>query len=210
MLQRNDLIIRLHTLLQTHDADIDEVNIFGIRREGTTSLDDVFDDILGLNINGNLFLFRGTTDPGKAFTIDPFTVDGVTGAAHVVPGYYPNLWQIGLHGDKANPFSHEALIQWGNKITVERDTDRSGTIEETEPVQTGYYGIDFHRAHPVSAVDIVGRYSAGCQVMRNPDEFAFFMNLVKNSKKYKRNSSARFSYLLMTQSDMPEAFEEKI
>jgi len=202
----NNLITILNALYIKHNGGIDEVNIFGVEKTGASALDDKFQDVLGINVGDEIHFYRGTTDPGKYYTVNPITYKGVTGGAHLKFGYHHNIWMVGMHAEGTD-FAHEALVQYGNAITIIRDIDRDGIGEDTEPTQTGYFGINFHRAHPSIIVENVGRYSAGCQVVQNPASHKAAMDLIKGSNKYKNNSKARFSYLLLTQEEFPEAFE---
>lgn len=202
----NNLISILSALYAKHGVASDEVNIFGVEKTGASALDDKFQDVLGINVGDEIHFYRGVTEPSKYYTVNPITYKGITGGAHLKLGYHHNIWMVGIHA-AGTGFAHEALLQTGNAVTIIRDIDKDGIAEDNEPEQRGYFGINFHRAHPSAISDSVGLYGAGCQVMQNPESFIKFMNLLKGSDKYKKNVVSRFSYLLLKQEEFPEAFE---
>jgi hypothetical protein len=188
-------IQELKKFYEKYEASWQEVNLFGIRNEDNPEKD-LFNDQIGIATDEFIYLFQGTTDPGMWWTLNPVTYQGITGAAHIVEGIHKNIWRVGIHAS-GSAFAHEALIQTGNSIRFYRDTNKDGKIESTEPIQSGYVGINLHRAGFDDPANI-GKYSAGCQVIRHHDEFVVFMDVVKSSSVYKsQREFARFSYLLM-------------
>lgn len=172
-----------------------EVNLFGIRNDAEQAKD-LFNDVIGVAAGDFFKLYQGTTDPGAWWTENPVTAAGVTGAAHLCEGYHKNAWQVGVHA-KGSLFAHQALVQTGNAVKIWRDKDKDYEKDAGDPVQTGYFGINIHRAGLDDPYRI-GRYSAGCQVVRNHAEFLELMKIVKASEAYRdRGGQAKFSYLLI-------------
>jgi hypothetical protein len=120
----------------------------------------------------------------------------VKGTAILKPGQYRGAWQLGKHKGE-----YEALVQRG-AMTVWRDNDRNHTLNQG-PEDTGLHGINLHRAGRLTDVDSpVGKWSAGCQVMPQAEEFDLVMCLV-------RRAAARygqtFTYTLLTEAQAFEA-----
>ena len=44
------------------------------------------------------------------------------------------------------------------------------------------FGINIHRANPSAISSIIDKWSAGCQVLNNPTEFASMLKACKDSK----------------------------
>jgi hypothetical protein len=177
-----------------------EVNIFGIRDEDNQGKD-LFNDIIGIATDETIKLYTGTTDPGAWWTRNPVTAAGVTGAAHLCEGFHREAWRVGIHSSKT-PFAHEALVQTGNSVKVWRDVNKDFVRQGNEPVQSGYFGINIHRAG-IDDPKYIGKYSAGCQVIQDHKQFLEFMAIVKATENYKRNrASARFSYFIINKNSL--------
>jgi hypothetical protein len=190
----------LKELYNFYNAEWEEVNIFGVRNEKDADKDQ-FNDIIGIATDTEIFRFVGTTDPGQYWVKNPITYNGVTGAAHLVEGFYKGVWMIGLHAANTN-FSHEAFLQIGNAVSIWRDVNENN-IDDGEPRQKGYFGINLHRASVNVDAQVIGNYSAGCQVIRNVDDFRKLLSIAKESNNYKtKGSRAQFSYLLMNRKEV--------
>ena len=189
-------ITYLKNLYAQYGVPWDEANIFGIRHEEDQQLD-VFNDFIGIATDTEIKLFPGTVDPGKPWTLNPVTVEGITGAAHLCLGQHKNAWMIGIHAPNTN-FAHEGLIQIGNAVSVWRDVNRDGFFEQGEPITKGYYGINIHRAYPPGsgATPLVGPYSAGCQVFQVAEDLGYVLNILKATNKYKKDPKCLWSYML--------------
>lgn len=136
-----------------------------------------------------IYLFKGeefievttaTTNPGTP-TLKQFEKVNNDGAAVVKSDeWYYNLWKYGKHNGKV-----EALLQLGSKIKVYRDTDKDVKSEEQGKLQEGYYGINFHpNTYNLDGVsgDSIGWWSAGCQVVNNPNKYKTMIRLLKTEK----------------------------
>lgn len=151
------------------------LNIFGIR----TGLDaGSWDDWIGLLYEKNgawqLELYRGTTDPSDEWLLKGNDSRG--GTAILKAGQYRSCWQLGTHK------GYRALQQSGPKpMTVIRDGDKDTELDFDGVEQTGWFGINLHRGSAHQAVPEIGLYSAGCQVIQDPDEFEQLMNVVAAS-----------------------------
>lgn len=156
--------------------------IIGIR--SAKSVPDKFDDTL-LAISGEkVIAYPCTTNPGKDYLLAPLNPKG---AANMKPGQYPFAYEIGLH--KGNP----ALIQTGAPITVYRDNNKNEKAEEAGATESGFFGINIHRANLGATSYIVGKWSAGCQVLPNPDDLEELLSLCRAS------GLSKFTYTLLNE-----------
>lgn len=169
----------------------EDINILGIR-DDTLQEKDSFNDMLAICDNNIVRIYQATTDPGSWFTKNPLTAAGMTGCAHLCEGFHKGAWMVGKHAVGTN-FEHEALVQIGNIVKIWRDKDSDYEQDNTDPCQSGYFGINIHRAGKDNPTEI-GRYSAGCQVIRNYDDFQEFMSIIKSVNNWKEKT---YSYLLL-------------
>ncbi|WP_022944377.1 hypothetical protein [Pseudoalteromonas ruthenica] len=133
--------------------------------------------------------YPATTDPGTYYREHPANVKGT---AVLVPGRYSGCWQLGQHQGK-----YDALVQRG-EMTVYRDNNSDAHIDTDTPTESGYFGINCHRANKHTTSKHVGKWSAGCQVLASPEHFSQFMNLCRDSASLYGPS---FSYTLLTESE---------
>jgi len=180
----------------------DDVNIFGIRNEDDQDRD-IFNDYIGIATNGKVYIYQGSTDPGKYWTqVGGYNKDG-KGVAHLCHGYCRNVYQVGIHG--SGSFAHEAMVQTGNEVKVWRDVNNNYTYDNGDTLEIGYLGINIHSTLRDDVVK-VGQYSAGCQIIKNYTDHKKFMEIIKGSDKYKNNNKACFSYYLFTIFEMDTSY----
>ena len=114
--------------------------------------------------------YKATTDPSMEQHKDP---DNPKGVAVLKPGQYRGVYKIDKHGGK-----YYALCQRGAEVTVYRDNnlnERTDYINE----ESGWFGLNLHRAHAHKIVHSTRAYSHGCQVIQNPADFARLMGLAR-------------------------------
>lgn len=144
--------------------------------------------------------WKATTDPGKYWLKFPSRVEG---CAILCPGIHQSIWKLGLHRK-----SYEALVQRvsGRPVRVFRDANLDDVLDifVGQKTMTGFYGINCHRASSrkdgkpgsdESGSQIVDRYSAGCQVLSDADDFSELINLCH--KQVKAGHGETFSYTLL-------------
>lgn len=120
--------------------------------------------------------WMGTTDPGAYYLKNPLNVEGT---AILPEGQHRGLYKMGLHRGK-----YKALVQ-AREVEVYRDGDKDSTPElNSLKLYKGWHGINCHRAHATAEVATIGKYSAGCQVTHNIDEYGTFLFLVEQAMKY--------------------------
>ena len=133
-----------------------------------------FDDTMYL-VNGLIMTpFSCTTNPGTHWLKNLMNPKGT---AVLKPGQYVDSWKIGMHQGK-----YEALTQ-AKPITVYRDGNKNDLAEESSVEQTGLFGINIHRANPNAVSSIIDKWSAGCQVLNDPKQFATLLAACKASKQ---------------------------
>jgi hypothetical protein len=116
-----------------------------------------------------------TTDPGTYWRENPMRV---TGTAILVPGQYRGAYKIGKHRGK-----YDALVQRGGRVRLYRDANKDDILDmEPENIaDPTYAGINIHKAGEASTE--VNKWSAGCQVFANENDFDEFMDLVWKSEE---------------------------
>lgn len=131
-----------------------------------------------------------TTDPGTYWRQHPMRIRGT---AIMAPGQYRGSHQLGRHRGR-----YPALVQSGGPVRYFRDADRD-TILDMEPdtLNEGYVGLNIHRSSSRDGgSDEVGRWSAGCQVFQDPDEYEAFISICERSADTYGN---RFTYTLINE-----------
>jgi hypothetical protein len=168
------------------------LNLIGIRAADRQA--NTFNDVLCVvyERDGQSVLnkYPITTDPGVYYRKYPINV---LGTAVLVPGHYRRCWRIGKHREK-----YMALVQRG-PMTVYRDDNRNGQIDVNGKTETGYFGINLHRALENDIARQVDKWSAGCQVFAESAHFNEVMDLVQRSAMKYGNA---FSYTLLNEEDL--------
>lgn len=168
-----------------------DLNLFGIRRAEPRP--DHFDDTLGLawrDDRGNHFVFQvpGTTDPG-AFYLGKHSINP-HGTAILVPGHYPRMYRPGLHRGR-----YRALVQV-KPCTIVRDSNQDGKLDFAAPtVETGLFGINFHRAQASGTTFHVGPHSAGCQVVQRAADLAYVLAQVEVQQQHLHSRNVSYTLL---------------
>tara|TARA_R100000908_G_scaffold27278_1_gene12472 strand:+ start:6208 stop:6828 length:621 start_codon:yes stop_codon:yes gene_type:complete len=175
-----------------------DVNIVGVRNSATgNKVTNKFDDCITVSYKKEgkwkFFCFSCTTDPGDDWVDNPMLEKGV---AILKPGQYRGSHKIRLHGGK-----YTALGQ-KKDVTVYRDATRDDKYDLNESTtDTGLFGINIHRATALEGKTstYVDKWSAGCQVIANNDDWKTFMKIMQKAKDVWGNS---FSYTLIESKDI--------
>ena len=166
-----------------------ELNIVGIRSNSTKP--NSFDDTLNIYYKTSdgkwqFHQFAATTDPGTYWLMNPMNPQGTAIVKH---GQYINSHRIGMHRGK-----YMALVQQ-RPLTIIRDYDRNATLDFMNgKEETGIFGINIHHASVNGTTRTVDKYSAGCQVFANINDFTLFMQLAERHKQLYGNE---FTYTLI-------------
>jgi hypothetical protein len=168
------------------------LNLIGVRAADRHA--NTFNDVLCVvyDLDGKTVLdqYPITTDPGVYYRHNPINV---LGTAVLKPGHYRRCWQIGAHRGQ-----YMALVQRG-PMTVYRDGNKDRKIDVDAPTETGYFGINLHRASVNGYTMAVDKWSAGCQVFANAAHFNEVMALARRSVAKYGNA---FSYTLLDEEDL--------
>jgi len=124
----------------------------------------------------SIISWMGTTDPGAYYLKNPLSV---IGTAILSEGQHRGLFKEGLHKGL-----YPALVQ-AKPVKVYRDADKDEIPEIDKQIsEIDMFGINSHRAHQDVEIRTIGKYSAGCQVTLNPDEYEIMLRLAIYSFKY--------------------------
>ena len=176
-----------------------DLNLVGIRASDTRAnrFNDWFSVFYRFDGRWTFFAFPATTDPGLHYRLNPIPRGErePQGVAILKPGQYRGAYKIGRHRGR-----YKALTQ-RKQVSVYRDPDRDSDLDIQDAVSdTGFFGINIHRANESRASVQVDRWSAGCQVLQDPDHFAFLMQLCERQRQ-KFQSGDAFTYTLLEQLD---------
>jgi hypothetical protein len=176
------------------------VNIWGIRKR--TNRVNLFDDLLGISCNDEHghsihLLHPATVDPGMYYLRD--TLLNPAGTFILKPGQYRGCWQKGLHKGVypclVQKPGYSSFLGW-------RDKRLNGIIERNLDANGHYFhdaqGIDMHRSSSNYA-DVVGPFSAGCQVRQVNSNHLQAMAIIDKSLALYGNS---FSYTLFDEEEV--------
>ena len=176
-----------------------DVNIVGVRNSETKGrVTNAFDDTstIAYKIDGEwqYHEFDCTTDPGSAYMDNPILEN--TGCAILKPNQYRGSHKLRLHQGK--------YLALGQKkdVTVYRDNNRDGNYDLDESkTDTGLFGINIHRAtaRKGGKSTRVDKWSAGCQVIADNDDWHTFLDICQTAREIWGNS---FSYTLLESKDI--------
>jgi len=186
------LLKKGHTIFED-DSKPYNLNIIGIRSNDNTP--NIFNDsqVLMWKHRGvwSIIEFQITTEAGLYYLNNPLNNKGT---AILKEGQYKGMWRLGMHQGK-----YEALVQRG-AATVIRDFNRDNDFNYNNgKEETGLFGINNHRANAKIESIFVGKWSAGCQVHSDPEDFNLFIDICKLSAKYHGDN---FTYTLINENDL--------
>lgn len=174
------------------------LNIIGIRSNQGGKVTNLYDDALVVvyktpSGQWTKQIYRITTEPGTYYMTKSLL--NPKGTSILAPGQYRSCWAIGKHAGK-----YKALVQ-KKKVFVYRDNNRDMVYDlKPEKLDTGVFGINIHRSNEFKTSVFVNKYSAGCQVFADPDQFRSFMRLCEKQREYFKSNS--FTYTLLNESDL--------
>lgn len=167
-----------------------KLNIVGVRANSTVP--NKFDDLIFVfyKDDNNKWIgkaYPATTDTGTYWLKNPMHKEG---SALLKEGQYVDTYSRGLHRGQ-----YMALTQSLKAVTVFRDYNRDALLDfDNGKEMTGFFGINIHRASSQGTTKFVDKYSAGCQVFANADDFAEFMQM---TKKHETLYGNKFTYSLI-------------
>jgi len=176
-----------------------DVNIIGIRNSETNGrVTNAFDDLMTIaykNEDGEWLYheFKCTTDPGTHWVENILNDRGV---AILKPGQYRGSHKLRLHQGK--------YLALGQKkpMKIYRDVNLDGKYDLIEEsVREELIGINIHRATSRAGgkSSRVDKWSAGCQVIADNDDWHTFLDICQTAREIHGNS---FSYTLIESKDI--------
>lgn len=175
------------------DAGDYNLNLIGVRNTRdlhANTFNDRFCVAFRVDAQPVLFSFPCTTDPGIYYRQNPANVNGT---AILPAGQHFGLWQLGKHQGK-----YDALVQ-RVPVTVIRDHNRDTALDLNAGTETGWFGINAHRATEQGTSTQVDKWSAGCQVLANSEDFGVTIALAKKAAALWGNG---FTYTLIEDTDL--------
>lgn len=187
---RQAVIAKGHLFFSEGDYNLNLVGIRNTRDLHANTFNDLLCAAFYTDGQPHLFAFASTTDPGTYYRENPMNVEGTL---ILPPGQYPGMWRVGQHQGK-----YQALAQ-NKPVTVWRDNNADDRLDGGGNTETGYFGINCHRATEDGVSQLVGRWSAGCQVIANSQDFDLLIALVKRAASQWGDS---FTYTLIEDRDL--------
>ena len=176
-----------------------DVNIIGIRNDETKGrVTNAFDDLMTISYKNEdgewqYHEFNCTTDPGTHWVENVLNDRGV---AILKPGQYRGSHKLRLHQGK--------YLALGQKkhMKIYRDANLDGQYDLIEEsVKDELIGINIHRAtsRAGNKSTRVDKWSAGCQVIADNDDWHEFLDVCQSAREIHGNS---FSYTLLNSNDL--------
>ena len=175
-----------------------DVNIVGVRNSETNGrVTNAFDDCMTISykVEGEwkFHCFPCTTDPGTHWVENVLNEKGV---AILKPGQYRGSHKLRLHQGK--------YLALGQKkpMKIYRDANLDGKYDLIEEsVREELIGINIHRATSRAGgkSSRVDKWSAGCQVIADNDDWHEFLDICQAAREIHGNS---FSYTLLESKDI--------
>lgn len=186
-------LLRLGHSLRTDDSKNHNLNIVGLRSENAdpNSFDDQLWVFWKYQNRWTLRKYKITTDPGLTWLQTPGRKEGT---AILKEGQYKESHRYGKHRGQ-----YDALVQ-ASPVTVVRDFNRDNKLDfSSGKTQTGLFGINIHRANEKVESKFVNKWSAGCQVFANPNEYQEFLKLCR---LFLAEWGETFTYTLIRQKEI--------
>ena len=175
-----------------------DVNIVGVRNNETKGrVTNAFDDHITISykIDGEWYFecFKCTTDPGSHWVKNIMREDGV---AILKPGQYRGSHKLRLHQGKYMALGQQKPV----KVYRDNNLDNKYDLNESS-LEEGIFGINIHRAtgRTGGTSTRVDKWSAGCQVIANNDDWHCFLDICMTAREIWGNS---FTYTLIESKDI--------
>lgn len=184
---RSVLALKGYVYFDTGDYNL---NLIGVRKDRAVTNKFVDTIIISYPLGGMIetVYCPATTVAGEIAMLKPIIA---TGTAILKPGQYRGAYHEGMHKG-----SYRALVQ-AKPVTVYRDGNKD-LVLDYENEETGFFGINIHRANPSLRSTQVDKWSYGCQVFADPQDFSKLMLLYDNAKKQWGNT---VTYTLLEEHD---------
>ncbi len=175
-----------------------DVNIVGVRNNKTKGrVTNAFDDCITISykMDGEwqFHCYKCTTDPGSHWVKNILSESGV---AILKPGQYRSSHKLRLHQGKYMALGQQKPVKVYRDNNLDNKYDlNEGSLEE------GIFGINIHRAtgRTGGTSTRVDKWSAGCQVIANNNDWHEFLDICMTAREVWGNS---FSYTLIESKDI--------
>lgn len=186
-------VVKQHGFVIFDDGDYD-LNIIGIRNVKNPK-DNLFDDeiVIAYRLNEKWITETAafTTDPGRYWLTKP---DYKACAVYYHPQQARGAYKIDLHR------GYKALRQI-QPVQFWRDTNKDEHANYEGAIHKGLIGLNIHRSSTnKGGSTYVDRWSAGCQVFQNNDDFQRFLELCEN--QIKSLGYRTFTYTLISNKEL--------
>lgn len=172
------------------DYNLNLIGIRNMRDVQANTFNDVFCVAFLEQGKQVLLQYACTTDPGTYYRLNPANVNGT---AILPPEQHFGLWQLGKHQGK-----YDALVQRAATVVI-RDDNRDPLLNfDSRTGVRELLGLNCHRARADGTSTQVDKWSAGCQVIANSNDFAQLISLAKFAAKIHGNG---FTYTLFESTD---------
>jgi len=171
------------------DTGAYNLNIVGVRTAGDGC--NTFNDFIHVAFKDRegvacCLTFPATTDPGTDYRVNPLNPKG-TGI--MAPGQHRGLFSLGLH--KGQP----ALVQV-KPVNVYRDNNRDAVLDmDATTIENTRGGFNLHRSRKNGTSTVVGKWSAGCQVLASSYDMDIVIALASKAATLYGDS---FTYTLLS------------
>jgi hypothetical protein len=182
-----------------------KLNLIGVRNSNLNTINKFNDKLLVIYYDNKktpkMLVLNMTTKPGERIMLNP---PNPAGASILQEGYYPRMFKLGVHHRNSSEHGrHEALVdETGTGYYIYRDNNRDRRFDliPSNLVRTVGTGIHLHRAGWNYVSQTVDNYSAGCQVIQDPQLYLQLIELFKLQIKYTKQNL--FDYILTNSSKL--------
>ena len=175
-----------------------DVNIVGVRNNKTKGrVTNAFDDHITISykVDGEwqFHCYKCTTDPGSHWVKNILSESGV---AVLKPGQYRSSHKLRLHQGKYMALGQQKPV----KVYRDNNLDNKYDLNE-DSLEEGLFGINIHRAtgRTGGTSTRVDKWSAGCQVIANNNDWHEFLDICQTAREIWGNS---FTYTLIESKDI--------
>ena len=181
-----------------------DCNVFGVR--SLSNVAGKFDDVVGVfykdyNEQEKIVCFKATTDPGTYWLSNPLNKDGTL---IMLEGQYRGAYKIGIHGRTWASGGYKALEQI-KPMRYVRDNNKDDVLDfnlsnDPKNIVKGVYKTNIHRASKWQKIPLIGKYSAGCQVVQSIDDFKIFIEICE--RQIEEGIGNSFTYTLLNEKNI--------
>ena len=175
-----------------------DVNIVGVRNNATKGrVTNAFDDHITISYKVDsewqFHCYKCITDPGSHWVKNILSDSGV---AVLKPGQYRSSHKLRLHQGKYMALGQQKPV----KVYRDNNLDNKYDLNE-DSLEEGIFGINIHRAtgRTGGTSTRVDKWSAGCQVIANNDDWHCFLDICMTAREIWGNS---FTYTLIESKDI--------